>query len=113
APEVVLAQRRALVRPLGLGPDQSDLAVEPAGAKLLRCFGAGQARADDHELLLAHLPLPPVRLRNSSRVRESSRTSPCSADVIVTAPGFCTPRNDRQRCSASSTTPTPFGCSCS
>ena len=42
-------------------------------------------------------------------MRASSRTVPCRAEVTVRAPGFCTPRNDMHRCSASSTTPTPRG----
>ena len=42
-------------------------------------------------------------------MRGSSRTTPCSAEVTVRAPGFCTPRRDMHRCSASSTTPTPCG----
>lgn len=50
--------------------------------------------------LLAHRVLPPVRLRNSSLVRGSSRTSPCSAEVTVLAPGFCSPGNDMHGCSA-------------
>ena len=50
-----------------------------------------------------------VRARNSWRVLGSSRTRPCSADVIVVAPAFWTPRSDMHRCSASSTTPTPDG----
>ena len=36
----------------------------------------------------------PASARNSARVRGSSRTSPCSAEVTVVAPGFCTPRID-------------------
>ena len=70
-------------------------------------------RADGSERPLAHLPLTPARLMNSSRVRGSSRTSPCSAEVTVSAPGFCTPRSDMHKCSASITTPTPLGRSCS
>ena len=52
---------------------------------------------------------PPVSARNSWRVRWSSRRRPCNADVTVRAPGFCTPRSDMHRCSASRTTPTPCG----
>ena len=41
-----------------------------------------------------------------------SRTRPLSAEVTVRDPLERTPRRDMHRCSASSTTPTPFGCSC-
>jgi hypothetical protein len=42
---------------------------------------------------------PAVSERNSWRVRGSSRSRPCSADVTVRAPGFCTPRSDMHMCS--------------
>jgi hypothetical protein len=32
-------------------------------------------------------------------VRWSSRSRPCSAEVTVRAPGFCTPRSDMHMCS--------------
>ena len=32
-------------------------------------------------------------------MRWSSRSRPCSADVTVRAPGFCTPRSDMHMCS--------------
>jgi hypothetical protein len=80
--------------------------------ELLCRVRGGEACTHDHERQLHHLVRPPFRLRNSSRVRGSSRISPCNAEVTVLAPAFCTPRNDMQRCSASRTTPTPFGSSC-
>src|SRR5581483_2456843 len=58
-------------------------------------------------------PARPVRPKNSVRVRESFRTRPRSAEVTVRDPAAFTPRSDMQRCSASRTTPTPFGSSCS
>ena len=48
AQQVVLGQRRTLVRPLVLLPDQHDRAVEALVAQGLRGLGAGQARPDDH-----------------------------------------------------------------
>jgi len=51
----------------------------------------------------------PTSAKNSARVRSSSRTSPASAEVTVRAPSDRTPRHDMQACSASRTTPTPFG----
>ena len=109
--QVVLGQRRALVGSLGLCADQHQPAVEALIAQRLRGAGAGEAGADDHERLslLAHWSLLVVRARNSWRVRGSSRTSPCRAEVTVLAPNFCTPRSDMHKCSASSTTPTPLG----
>ena len=43
--------------------------------------------------------------------RPSSRSRPCSADVVGAGTGWRTPRIDMHRCSASTTTPTPFGAS--
>ncbi len=76
--EVVLGQRRALIGELVLFTDQHDAAVEALIAELLRRFGTGQARADDHECLdlPAHLSLLFVSATNSCRVRGSSRMRP-------------------------------------
>src|SRR6185312_17014075 len=70
--QVVLAEWRPLVGALGFGADEDHAAVETSLAQLGGRLGAGQAGADDHECL-AHIR-PPVKLRNSSRVRGSSRT---------------------------------------
>ena len=86
---------------------------KPSLAQGLSGLGAGEAAAHDHERLVRRSDPPIARSRNSCLVRGSSRTRPCSADVTVRAPGFCTPRSDMQRCSASSTTPTPRGARCS
>ena len=112
AAQVVLGQRRPLVRALVLGADQQQAPVEALCAQGLGGLGAGQAGADDDEGLVTwSWDVLVVRARNSWRVRASSRTRPCSAEVTVLAPSFCTPRSDMHRCSASRTTPTPLGSS--
>jgi len=45
----------------------------------------------------------------SNRVDVSLRKRPRTAEVTVDVPDFFTPRMDMQRCSASTTTSTPFG----
>ena len=52
ATQVLLGQRRALVGPLVLGPDQHHAPVEALVAQGLGRLRAGQARADDHERLV-------------------------------------------------------------
>src|ERR1035437_10225102 len=47
-----------------------------------------------------------VSAKNSWRERASSRSTPCTADVIVFDPPALTPRMDMHMCSASITTPT-------
>src|SRR5581483_8404121 len=55
----------------------------------------------------------PANEKNSARDLGSSRNKPWSAEVTVSAPCASTPRSDMQRCSACTTTPTPFGSRCS
>ena len=50
------------------------------------------------------------RARNSSRTSRSAK-QPLRAEVVVSAPAFLTPRISTQRCRASMTTMTPWGCS--
>ena len=45
----------------------------------------------------------------SARVEASLRKRPRTAEVTVVVPGFLTPRIDMHRCSASTTTNTPWG----
>jgi len=54
-----------------------------------------------------------ARARNSARVRASSRSCPYRAEVTVREPDARIPRSVMHWCSASSTTPTPRGRSCS
>ena len=54
-------------------------------------------------------PLPLMRAITSARVAGFSRKMPRTAEVTVTAPGFCTPRMVIHRCSASMMTMTPRG----
>jgi hypothetical protein len=74
--QIVLGQRRALVRALGLVADQDHFALETLLAQRLGGFRAGETGAYDHDRLRlgAHQSLLVVRARNSWRVRESSRT---------------------------------------
>lgn len=51
----------------------------------------------------------PVRARNSLRERASVRSRPSMLEVMVLEPPAWTPRRVMQVCSASITTPTPFG----
>src|SRR5699024_7936350 len=54
-----------------------------------------------------------LRMRLIASERDAaSRSWPRTADVIVEEPGFCTPRIDMHRCSASTTTIAPRGCRC-
>src|SRR3972149_5497538 len=48
--------------------------------------------------------------RNSARVLSRVRKMPSTALVVMIVPGLRTPRMTAQRCVASSTTPTPWGC---
>src|SRR5690606_2744573 len=88
------------------------VAVGPAGrdvdppAIVGAAFVAGRA-------LFAHDVALRVRRRNSARVRGSSRTTPSRLEVVRLEPGVLTPRRVMQLCSASMTTPTPWGCSTS
>jgi len=52
AAEVVLRQRRTLVRAFIFRADQHDASVEPLLAKRFGRFGTGEAGADDHVRLL-------------------------------------------------------------
>ena len=51
--------------------------------------------------------------RASARVAWLRSNAPRTALVVVFAPAFFTPRMLMHRCSASNTTMTPWGCSCS
>ena len=78
AAQIVLRQRWALVRALRLGADQHDASVEALLAQLGGRRGAGQARADDDEGLLAHVSpasFAPQVLRSSATL-EPAWTAP-------------------------------------
>ena len=53
-----------------------------------------------------------MRAKNSFLVFSSFKKSPRSAEVVVVAFAFCTPRICIQKCLASMTTPTPFAPMC-
>src|SRR5262245_22759197 len=54
-------------------------------------------------------PSPRTSVMNRTCSAASSRNAPRKCDVMVSAPGFCTPRMDMQVCSASMSTATPRG----
>src|SRR5262252_5016403 len=113
--QVVLGQRRALVREFVFRADQDKRAAVPFLTQGLGGACAGQARADDHHaVLIAHGHFPfqtctPARAKNSARDRASVRRLPSSAEVTVVEPVARTPRSVMHECSASSTTPAPRG----
>ncbi len=89
AAQVLLGQRRPLVRALRFAADQHQAPFEALASQRLGRLGAGEAGADDHECLVTgHGTSSCVSARNSWRVRASSRIRPCSAEVTVLAPNF-------------------------
>src|SRR6185437_13660623 len=71
--QIVLGQRRALVRALGLGAEQDHPPVETPLAQLFGRLGAREARADDDESLFAHCILAPLRTLSPARARARAK----------------------------------------
>ena len=113
AAQVVLRQRRALVGALGLGADEHQAPVEAlaraASRRPSRRRGSAPTITNVWSVVMGSSSWSGPGTPGGCGRRRGR--APCSAEVTVCAPSFCTPRSDMHMCSASSTTPTPLGAS--